>query len=188
MPVRPGASMPDSSNAALRIFTVGHSTRSLDEFVALLAAHGIRQVADIRTIPRSRRHPHFSADALRASLPARGIAYAHFPGLGGLRHPRRDSPNSAWRNESFRGYADYMGTEAFEAALASLLAFATHAETAVMCAEAVWWRCHRGLLSDVLVARGMEVLHVMSAGPAAPHRLNPLARVVGGRVTYPGAP
>jgi uncharacterized protein (DUF488 family) len=176
---------PDSSTAPRRIYTIGHSTRSFDDFAALLESHAVRQIADIRTIPRSRRHPQFGRDALERALPGRGIAYRHFPGLGGLRHPRRDSPNSGWRNDSFRGYADYMGTSEFENAVDELLAFAAAAPTAVMCAEAVWWRCHRGLLADALVARGIDVLHILSAAPAAPHQLNPMARVDGGRVTYP---
>ena len=169
----------------LRVYTIGHSTRPFEEFVALLEAHAVRQLADIRTIPRSRRHPQFERDALAGALPARGIEYRHLPGLGGLRRPRRDSPNTAWRNESFRGYADYMGTAPFEAAVDELLAFARVAPTSVMCAEAVWWRCHRGLLADALVARGVQVLHITSASPATAHQLNPMARVAAGRVTYP---
>ncbi len=171
----------------LRVFSIGHSTRSFDEFAALLDAHGIRQVADIRTIPRSRRHPQFERDTLAASVAARGLAYRHLPGLGGLRRPRRDSPNTAWRNESFRGYADYMGTAAFEGAVEELLVFASAGPTAVMCAEAVWWRCHRSLLADALVARGVEVWHVTSSGPPTQHQLNPMARIVNHQVTYPSS-
>jgi uncharacterized protein (DUF488 family) len=169
----------------LRIHTIGHSTRSFDDFVALLEAHGVRQLADIRTIPRSRRHPQFKRDALAGALAARGIEYRHLPALGGLRHPRPDSPNTGWRNESFRGYADYMGTPAFERGLDELLTMARVAPTSMMCAEAVWWRCHRSLLSDALVARGVEVLHVISASPPTPHQFNPMARLVDGRVVYP---
>jgi uncharacterized protein (DUF488 family) len=174
-----------AAGARPRIYTVGHSTRSFDEFATLLDAHGIRQLADIRTIPRSRRHPQFERDSLARSLRARGTEYRHFPALGGLRRPRRDSPNTGWRNESFRGYADYMGTDEFRAAVDDLVAFAGATPTAVMCAEAVWWRCHRRLLADALVVRGVDVLHVTSAGPPAPHRMNPMARLVGGRLVYP---
>ncbi len=169
----------------LRIFSIGHSTRAFDEFAGLLATHGVRQVADVRTIPRSRRHPQFERDALGGALEARGIAYRHMPGLGGLRRPRRDSPNTGWRNDSFRGYADYMGTPAFEEALEDLIAFASSAPTAVMCAEAVWWRCHRSLIADALVVRGVEVCHITSAAAPARHHLNQMARIVDRRITYP---
>jgi uncharacterized protein (DUF488 family) len=172
-------------DSLVRIYTIGHSTRSFDTFIALLDAHGVRRMADIRTIPGSRRHPQFEREALAGALAARGVGYRHFPGLGGRRHPRRDSPHTGWRNESFRGYADYMGTGAFDDALDQLLAFARVAPTAVMCAEAVWWRCHRGLLADALVLRGVEVLHITSSAAPARHQLNPMARVVEGRVTYP---
>jgi uncharacterized protein (DUF488 family) len=169
----------------VRLYTIGHSTRSFDAFAALLDAHGIGQVADIRTIPRSRRHPQFERESLAAALAARGVAYRHLPGLGGLRHPRRESPNTGWRNESFRGYADYMATAAFDEALGDLLVLARAAPTAAMCAEAVWWRCHRNLLADTIVARGGEVLHITSAADPAAHQLNPMARVADGRVSYP---
>jgi uncharacterized protein (DUF488 family) len=188
------------------IYTIGHSTRSLDEFVELLRAHEIGGVADVRTVPRSRRHPHFSADALGRSLPAIGIEYRHFPGLGGLRKPRRDSRNSAWRHEGFRGYADHMETPEFRDALTELIDWtAAGPETAglqpegrgtpsalppnrivVMCAEAVWWRCHRQLVADALLARGLEVCHITSRGPASAHKLTEFARVVDGEVQYPG--
>jgi uncharacterized protein (DUF488 family) len=169
------------------IYTIGHSTRSLDELVALLKAHAIGRLADVRTVPRSRRHPHFAAEALAASLPAAAIAYRHFPGLGGLRKPRRDSINTAWQNESFRGYADHMQTDAFEEALTDLIAWADDARrAAVMCAEAVWWRCHRQLIADALVARGIEVRHITGRTPPAAHALTEFARVQGRQVTYPG--
>jgi uncharacterized protein (DUF488 family) len=168
------------------IYTIGHSTRSLDDFIALLKAHGVAQLADVRSVPRSRRHPHFAADALTASLPAVGIAYRHFPGLGGLRKPRRDSRNTAWRHEGFRGYADYMQTPEFERALDDLVALAAALPAAIMCAEAVWWRCHRQLTADALVARGIDVRHITSAGAAAQHALTEFARVTDGKVTYPG--
>jgi uncharacterized protein (DUF488 family) len=174
---------------SLVIYTVGHSTRPLDEFIALLRAHGIGQLVDIRSIPRSRRHPHFSSDALSASLHDAGIIYRHSPALGGMRKPRSDSRNTAWRVEGFRGYADYMETEAFRAALDGLVAFARDAPTAIMCAEAVWWRCHRQLVADALVARGIEVRHIMAmpgpAGAAAPeHTLTAFAQVASATVTY----
>ena len=168
------------------IYSIGHSTRSIDDFIALLQAHQVTRLADIRSIPRSRRHPHFSIDSLSVSLPAAGVAYRHMPGLGGLRKPRPDSGNSAWRHPSFRGYADYMQTPAFGASLASLIEYASDAGGAMMCAEAVWWRCHRQLVADALVARGITVRHIASATSAAAHELTEFARVVEGKVTYPG--
>ena len=167
------------------IFTIGHSTRTADEFADLLAAHRIQGVADVRTVPRSRRHPHFAREALAAFLASRGIAYEHFPALGGLRKPRRDSPNGAWRVEGFRGYADYMATPGFAAGLEALLAFAADRRVAVMCAESKWWQCHRQLIADALVARGIEVRHILSRGEAAPHQITSFARVEGTSVRYP---
>jgi uncharacterized protein (DUF488 family) len=169
------------------IYTVGHSTRTLDEFVALLGVHGVKRLADIRTIPRSRRHPHFAGDALAVSLPAAGMAYRHFPELGGLRRPRRDSPHTGWRHPGFRGYADHMGTAEFARGVDDLLAFASE-PTVVMCAEAVWWQCHRQLLSDALVVRGIEVRHISSPKVAAVHALTDFARPRGGEILYPGLP
>jgi uncharacterized protein (DUF488 family) len=168
------------------IFTIGHSTRSLEELVALLKAHEIAQLGDVRTVPRSRRHPHFAAEALAVSLPRAAIEYRHFPGLGGLRKPRADSINTAWRHSGFRGYADYMQTPDFARSLDELIAFAKNGSTAIMCAEAVWWRCHRQLIADALVARGIEVRHIMTAESAPPHALTEFARVREGHVTYPG--
>lgn len=167
------------------IYTIGHSTRTLDDFIGLLTHHRISQLADVRTVPKSRRHPHFAAEALAQSLPAAGISYRHFPGLGGLRQPRKHSTNSAWRHDGFRGYADYMQTLPFEQALAELIAWAT-TPAAIMCAEAVWWRCHRQLIADALVARGLEVRHIVSAASPAPHTLTDFAHVDGTHVTYPG--
>ena len=172
-----------------KIWTIGHSTRSADDFLELLTVNGITGLADVRTIPRSRRHPHFGGDLLEARLNAAGITYRHFPGLGGLRKPRADSPNGAWRNEAFRGYADHMATPEFAAALNALLEFGTRLNVAVMCAEAVWWQCHRMLLSDALVARGVGVEHIMSARGASAlqaHRLTPFAQIRGDQVWYPG--
>lgn len=166
------------------IFTIGHSTRSATAFLDLLQAHGVTGVADVRTVPRSRRHPHFSRESLAGFLPSHAVAYIHLPGLGGLRKPLRDSPNGGWRHEGFRGYADHMGTPEFAGALDALLAFAREHRAAVMCAEAKWWQCHRQLVADALVARGIEVRHIMSAGEAPRHELTPFARVSGSTVRY----
>jgi uncharacterized protein (DUF488 family) len=171
--------------SATRILTVGHSTRSLDELLVLLDRHGATGLADVRTIPRSRRHPHFSREALEVSMPQHGIAYTHFPGLGGLRKPRRGSANGGWRHEGFRGYADHMQTREFSDALDALLAFATDRQVAVMCAESKWWQCHRQLIADALVVRGIEVRHIMSPTEAPAHGLTPFARTHGTSVTYP---
>ena len=175
---------------ATRIWTIGHSTRSADEFVELLRANTIRGLADVRTIPRSRRHPHFGRDALEARLEDEGIEYRHFAELGGLRKPRHDSPNGAWRNEAFRGYADHMITPTFAAAVDNLLHFGERCNVAIMCAEAVWWQCHRMLLSDALAARDVEVQHIMSLrgrSSVQPHRLTPFAQIRADRqVSYPG--
>lgn len=167
-----------------RVWTVGHSNRTPEAFVALLVENGIRRVVDVRTVPRSRHNPWTAVDVLPGVLAPHGIAHAHLPALGGLRKPRPDSPNGAWRNESFRGYADYMRTPEFEAGLATLLRWAEREPTTVMCAEAVPWRCHRSLIADALIARGVEVLDIMD-NAAKPHKLTPFARVVEGRVTYP---
>lgn len=174
------------SGAPARIMTIGHSTRPAAEFLALLQAHGVTGIADVRTIPRSRRHPHFAADALKPFLAEQGIAYHHFGGLGGLRSPAPGSINTGWRHPSFRGYADHMGTAEFRDALDAMLAFAQKFFTALMCAESKWWQCHRQLIADALVARGIEVRHIMSAGEAPIHQLTPFARVEGTAVRYPG--
>jgi uncharacterized protein (DUF488 family) len=166
-----------------RIYTIGHSTRSLEEFTALLEQHGIARLADIRRYPGSRRYPHFSGESLQRTLPERGIAYEHFDSLGGRRKPSSDSENGAWKNDQFRGYADHMATAEFRAAVDRLLA--DERSTAVMCAEAVPWRCHRNLLSDDLVRRGIEVIHIVGAGSAHPHALSDMARLKSDRVTYP---
>jgi uncharacterized protein (DUF488 family) len=146
----------------------------------------VRTLADIRTVPRSRRNPQFEQAALRDTLTAAGLHYVHLPELGGLRHPRRDSPNTGWRNASFRGYADYMQSPAFAAGLDRLLALAAEqGPVAIMCAEAVPWRCHRSLVADALLARGVEVAHILGPGPPTPHRLTRMARVEGALLTYP---
>jgi uncharacterized protein (DUF488 family) len=167
------------------IFTVGHSTRSLDELLAMLAAHGVAGVADVRRFAGSRRLPHFGAERLAAELPARGFAYLPFPELGGRRRPVAGSKNGGWRSESFRGYADFMQTVEFREGLERLMRAAAEVPLAMMCAEAVPWRCHRSLIGDALVVRGWTVLDVTSATKATPHRLTPFARVEGTRVTYP---
>lgn len=169
-----------------RILTIGHSTRPAAEFVALLQAHAVTGVADVRTVPRSRRHPHFSRESLITLLPEHGIAYHHFPGLGGLRKPRPGSRNTGWRHPSFRGYADHMESAEFREALDRLLDFAQKFLAAVMCAESKWWQCHRQLIADALVARGIEVRHIMSARDAPRHELTPFAEAVGTDVRYPG--
>jgi uncharacterized protein (DUF488 family) len=168
------------------IYTIGHSTRSAEQFLDLLQAHRVRQVADVRTIPRSTRHPHFGKEALEAFLAAHEVIYRHFPALGGLRKARPDSTNTGLTNASFRGYADHMQTAAFQQALASLEEFAGAVPTAVMCAEAVWWQCHRRLLADALLVHGVPVLHIVSRTTAKPHELSGFARAHDGRVIYPG--
>ena len=172
----------------MTIYTIGHSTRSIDDFIALLRVHEITQLADVRTIPKSRRHPHFAREALERSLPAAGVEYRHFASLGGLRKPRPDSRNTAWRHEGFRGYADYMETPEFASALDELSSWAGRAgtRTAVMCAEAMWWQCHRRLLADALLARGLDVRHIMSTAAARPHELTAFARLESAHVSYPG--
>ena len=170
-----------------RVLTVGHSTRSAAEFVQLLHAHGVRTVADVRRFPGSRRHPQFGRDALEHALAREGIAYRHLPGLGGRRDPAPDSPNGAWRVAGFRGYADHMDSAEFRDSLEELLGLARAGAVVVMCAEAVPWRCHRRLLADALVARGIEVRHVLGPERADRHELHPAARVLeGGRLVYPG--
>jgi uncharacterized protein (DUF488 family) len=167
-----------------RIYTIGHSTRTLAELVGLLREHGVTRLADIRRFPGSRRHPHFSRESLEETLPRRtGIAYEHFEDLGGRRTPLKNSPNGAWESDQFRGYADHMATPAFRAAVEHLLA--SDQPTAVMCAEAVPWRCHRNLLSDDLLRRGIEVIHILGRGSAQPHALSEMARIDGDRVIYP---
>jgi uncharacterized protein (DUF488 family) len=170
----------------MKIWTVGHSTHSFDGFVALLAAHHITLLADIRTVPKSRRHPHFHAESLAHSLPHRGVAYVHLPALGGWRHTAPDSPNGAWRNNSFRGYADYAMGDEFAAGLTQLRALAEADSVAMMCSEALWWRCHRRLVADRLVVAGDTVCHIGSDGRASVHELTSFATVGDdGQVTYP---
>jgi|SRR5579884_1607193 len=168
------------------MLTIGHSTHAIEPFIDMLVAHQVELVCDVRTMPKSRRHPQFNADNLEASLRAHGIGYRHMPQLGGLRRPRKDSINSAWQNDNFRGYADYMQTPEFEAALSRLIDLARGRRLAMMCAEAVPWRCHRSLIADALAAGGIEVEHILSRTSRKAHEFTPFARVQGGRVTYPG--
>jgi uncharacterized protein (DUF488 family) len=168
----------------LAIWTIGHSTRSLEEFIVLLQVYGVEAVADVRRFAGSRKYPHFNPAPLAEGLAAAGLAYAPLPALGGRRVPRPDSPNIVWRNASFRGYADYMETPQFEQGLQSLGALARAARTAVMCAEAVWWRCHRALIADRLTADGHAVRHILSAARAEPHPYTAAARLLDGRLSY----
>jgi uncharacterized protein (DUF488 family) len=166
------------------IWTIGHSTRSIDEFIALLIENRIEAVADIRRIPASRRYPHFGQQALAAALDTHGLGYEHFLVLGGRRRPRPDSPNTGWRHEAFRGYADYMATKAFQGGMARLLDFAATRRVTVMCAEVLWWQCHRRLVADFLTAAGHRVVHIMGPGKTEEHRLAPPAHLVDGEVSY----
>jgi uncharacterized protein (DUF488 family) len=169
------------------ILTVGHSDRTLEDFLALLNAHAVNLIVDVRKMPRSRRNPQFNRDTLPDSLRNVGIGYADLPALGGLRRRRPDSPNGGWQNASFQGYADYMLTPEFEAGLNSLLELARGQRAALMCAEAVPWRCHRSLIADALVVRGIPVEHILSEKRTQPHALKPWAKVEGTRITYPPA-
>jgi uncharacterized protein (DUF488 family) len=169
----------------MTIFTVGHSTRSIEVFLDLLRAQGVKRVIDVRTIPRSRHNPQFNRETLPLTLRQAGIGYTHLPELGGLRHARQDSPNMGWRNTSFRGYADYMQTPEFEVGLDTLMTAGERESIVVMCAEAVPWRCHRSLIADALSIHGIPVEHILSATRTQPHTLTPFAQVHGRRITYP---
>jgi uncharacterized protein (DUF488 family) len=175
---------PTPAPGLVTIWTIGHSTLPLPDFLALLQSHHLRTLADVRTVPRSRHNPHFAQDALAPALEQAGIRYIHLPELGGLRKPRPDSRNTAWRNDSFRGYADYMETPAFAAGLDHLITIAAESPTAIMCAEALWWRCHRSLIADALKARGHTVLHIASSGAVEEHRYTTPATVTDGRLSY----
>jgi len=167
------------------IWTIGHSTRKIDDFIALLKENGIKLLADVRMYPGSKRYPQFGREVLANSLREAGICYQHFPELGGRRKAKPDSKNTAWRNEMFRGYADYMETKDFEKGIAQLVDLAEKSgPTAIMCAEAVWWRCHRSLISDYLKARGVEVLHILDHNKVEPHPFTSAARIVNGQLSY----
>ena len=186
----------------MKIWTIGHSTRSIDDFISLLKKNEIKLLADVRSLPGSKRYPQFNKETLAQSLNASGICYEHFPELGGRRKPNADSRNTAWRNASFRGYADYMETEEFRKGVERLLALArndglgsprndhdgsetvTPWPTAIMCAEAVWWRCHRSLISDFLKVRGIEVMHILGANKIEPHPFTSAARIIDGALSY----
>ena len=170
------------------MLTVGHSTRPIETFIELLAGHGVTQLVDVRTVPRSRHNPQFSQEALPASLAAVGIGYVHAPGLGGFRPAGPDSPNAGWRNLSFRGYADYMQTAEFDADLASVIELARTDCVALMCAEAVPWRCHRSLIADALLVHGVTACEIASPKRLQPHRMTPFARVRAEVITYPPDP
>jgi uncharacterized protein (DUF488 family) len=168
-----------------RIWTIGHSTRTIDDFISLLEENEIKLLADVRSLPGSKRYPQFNREALAESLNARGIRYEHFRELGGRRKTKPDSRNTAWRNASFRGYADHMETEEFRKGIERLLALAGEVgSAAIMCAEAVWWRCHRSLISDYLKSRGIEVLHILDANKVEPHPFTSAARIVDGKLSY----
>ena len=172
--------MPD-----LMICNIGHSNRPIEDFIGLLWSNEVAIVIDVRTIPKSRHNPQFNLDALRESLPAAGIVYLHIPGLGGLRHARANSPNGGWRNASFKGYADYMQTPEFASSVDQVVALARSQRCTLMCAEAVPWRCHRSMIADALLVRGVRVEDIISAHGRKPHALTSFARVEGLHVTYP---
>ena len=168
-----------------RIWTIGHSTRKIDIFISLLRENGIKAVADVRMYPGSKRYPQFNRENLARSLGDAGIRYEHFPELGGRRKARPDSQNTAWRNEMFRGYADYMETNDFENGVRRLVDLANDVRaSAIMCAEAVWWRCHRSLIADYLKARGVDVIHIVDLAKTEPHPFTSAARIVNGELTY----
>jgi uncharacterized protein (DUF488 family) len=173
-----------ANDGGLHIWTIGHSTRSLNEFIQLLKENNIEGVADVRSYPGSRKFPHFNAEALAESLPDAGIEYIPFKQLGGRRKTRPDSPHTVWRNEAFRGYADYMDTEDFKKGIDDLLRLAANKRVAIMCSEAVWWRCHRSMISDYLKANGVTVEHIMSPGKIDLHPFTSAAKIVDGKLFY----
>jgi hypothetical protein len=181
---RVGKRMPSAEPSPI-VLTIGHSTRTLDEFIGLLLAHAATRVVDVRTVPRSRHNPQFNKATLPRALKKAGLGYVHLPGLGGLRHARRDSVNSGWRNASFRGYADYMQTPEFQQSLDELVQLANLGRIVLMCAEAVPWRCHRSLIADALLVRGIRTEDIMNPTHRQVHRLTPFAKVRGITITYP---
>ena len=176
--------MPRAESSSI-VLTIGHSTRTLEEFIGLLQKHAVSRVIDVRTVPRSRHNPQFNKASLPVSLKKAGLSYVHLPGLGGLRHARRDSLNLGWHNASFRGYADYMQTPEFEKSLEELVQWAKQDRIALMCAEAVPWRCHRSLIADALLVRGIRTEDIMSPTRRQVHTLTPFAKVRGSTITYP---
>ena len=174
-----------TKESRLAVYTIGHSTRAIDEFVELLKAYGITLLLDVRTVPRSRHNPQFNKETLPNTLKTYSIRYIHLPEIGGLRHPKRDSINLGWKNVGFRGYADYMQTQEFTGNLLKIVALARENNLALMCAEALPWRCHRSLISDALVARHVKVQHILSATSCLNHELNEMAHVEGNQITYP---
>lgn len=179
-------SRPPASDA-LSLWTIGHSTRPWDTFVELLSEHKVTAIADVRRFPRSRRHPWFASEQLATALPAIGVAYQWIPELGGRRSVQPGSPNGAWDTAAFQGYADHMTSAEFSSGLGKTLALAATRRTALMCAEAPWWRCHRRLIADLLTHRGHEVLHIVSSAAPKSHLLNPMAQVIGQDLIYPPA-
>ena len=177
--------MAEELKSAPLVLTIGHSTRLLDDFIDLLRTHGVEKVIDVRTVPRSHHNPQFNRETLPESLRSARIGYKHIPGLGGLRHAKRDSPNMGWHNSSFRGFADYMLTEEFEESLEKLIDLVQRKRVCLMCAEAVPWRCHRSLIADALQVRGITVGHIMGKSQLQLHKLTPFARVDGTQITYP---
>ena len=174
-----------SEGTACAVMTIGHSTRTLETFTHLLQVHEVKQVVDVRTVPRSRHNPQFNRETLPDHLKTAGMEYVHMPGVGGLRHPRAGSENVGWRNASFRGFADYMETVEFENHLGKLIELAQEKRTALMCAEVLPWRCHRSLIADALEVRGIKADHILSSTDLQPHRMTPFARVNGTRLVYP---
>ena len=179
---REGPSDPDSGS----IWTVGHSTRTAEEFNQILVAHAIEALVDVRSFPGSRRYPHFNKPALSRNLEAIGVSYLHDPQLGGRRRPLPNSRNTAWKNPSFRAYADHMESEEFKKGIEALREIARIKQTAIMCAEALWWRCHRSLIADYLKAKGFAVVHLMDASKTEAHRYTPAARIIAGQLSYEG--
>jgi uncharacterized protein (DUF488 family) len=170
--------------AGLTVWTIGHSNRTVDDFLTMLRSQHIELVADVRRFPGSRRYPHFNQESLAPALKGQGIDYEHFPDLGGRRTPKRDSPNAAWRNDGFRGYADYMETEEFRLAVERFVATAKKRPTALMCAEALWWQCHRSMIADYLKAAGAQVLHILGTEKSEEHRFSKPAQILEGKLTY----
>ncbi len=174
-----------SSRENVVVFTIGHSTRSLPEFIDLLETYGISMLVDVRTAPHSRHNPQFNKETLAETLRTQGVKYLHLPELGGFRRPRKDSPNLAWKNKMLRGYADYMQTREFSENLLKLIVLAKENRLVIMCAEAMPWRCHRSLISDALVVRGIVVKHILTATSFTKHEISPSAQVEGNEITYP---